>query len=162
MKTILVGLAAVALIGGGGFGAYSYFMKPAEASTTNKGDGHSEKNQKQAKKDKNKSDKYEFVELDPLILPIIDENGVSQVLSIIVAVEVADSKGVSKVESLSPRLKDAYIQQMYGMLNKHAAMKGGVIQVEMIKNKLNKISSKVLGDDVVQDVLLQVVQQRPI
>ena len=49
------------------------------------------------------------------------------------------------------------------MLNRHAALKGGVIQVGIIKKRLNKISDRVMGDeDVVQDVLLQVVQQRPI
>ena len=38
----------------------------------------------------------------------------------------------------------------------------GIIQVGKLKKRLNKVSEKVLGEDVVHDVLLQVVQQRPI
>ena len=66
------------------------------------------------------------------------------------------------VEHLKPKIKDAFIQDMYGVLNRHAALKGGVIQVGVLKERLNKMSAKVLGEDKVYDVLLQVVQQRPI
>ena len=48
------------------------------------------------------------------------------------------------------------------MLYQHAAMKGGIVQVAMIMQRLNEVTNTVLGDDVAQDVLLQVVQQRPI
>lgn len=105
---------------------------------------------------------YEYVELDPLILPIIDEYGVNQVVSLVVSIEVADAAAAEKVKKLSPRLKDAYIQDMYGILNRHAALKGGVVQVDKLKKRLNKVSRDVMGEDVVHDVLLQVVQQRPI
>ncbi len=103
-----------------------------------------------------------FFELDPLVLPILDNNGVNQTVSLVIALEVLDAAALAKVQRLQPRLKDAYIQDMYGMLGRHAAMKGGVLQVGMIKKRLNKISTKVLGEDVVEDVLLQVVQQRAI
>ena len=64
---------------------------------------------------------------------------------------------------MSPRLTDAYIQDMYGILNKHAALKGGIIQVHMIKQRLNEVTDKVVGDaDIHTEVLIQVVQQRPI
>ena len=158
MKKVLLGLLALGLIGGGGAGVYVYFMKPAEAAVTEDGQ------HKKAKKEKShkNNEHFEFVELDPLVLPIIDEDGVNQVVSMVIAIEVADANSATTVKNLSPRLKDAFIQDMYGVLNKHAALKGGVIQVNMIKSRLNKISHKVLGEDVVQDVLLQVVQQRPI
>lgn len=161
MKKIIIGVLALALIGGGGFGAYTYFMKPAEAAVSD--DAHVDhKEASSKKKSHDKNAHYEFVELDPLILPVIDDSGVSQTISIVIAIEVASAADKAKVEGLAPRLKDAYIQNMYGMLNQHAGMKGGVLQVDKIKEKLNSISNKVLGEDLVQDVLLQVVQQRPV
>lgn len=161
MRTILIALVALIVLGGGGAGAYFYFMKSAEAAPTEgEHDTAAKKADEHAKSGHNEH--YEFVELDPLILPIIDENGVSQTVSLVVAIEVADAQTASTVEGMAPRLKDAFIQDMYGVLNEHAALKGGVIQVSILKKRLNKISHKVLGDDVVQDVLLQVVQQRPI
>ena len=104
----------------------------------------------------------EFVELDPLVLPVIDNRGVTQTVSLVIALEVSTLEKVDQVKKLTPRLKDAYIQDMYGVLNNHAALKGGVVQVGAIKERLNKITADVLGEDMVDDVLLQVVQQRPI
>ncbi len=160
MRLAFLGLLAVLILGGGGTAAYFYFQQPAEASV---GDTPEHKT---AKADHGKSAKssahHEFVELDPLVLPIVDSNGVSQVVSIVVVIEVDGSKNRAAVETLQPRLKDAYIQELYGVLNKHAALKGGVIQIKMIKERLTSISNRVMGDDVVEDVLLQVVQQRPI
>ncbi len=111
---------------------------------------------------KEDSDAKEYVKLDPLLLPIIDDDGVQQVVSMVVAIEVDGVFDADKVKAMKPKLTDAYIQEMYGALNKHAAFKGGVIQVVMIKDKLNKITHEVMGDDIHTEVLLQVVQQRPI
>ncbi len=155
-------VAVLLVLGGGGAGAYFYLNQTAEASVSDEEGNHTEV----AKDDHKKKDKHsghsEFVELDPLILPIVDNNGVSQVVSIVVALEVGDAAAASEVDRLKPRIKDAFIQDMYGVLNRHAALKGGVIQVSVLKERLNKMSAKVLGEDVVHDVLLQVVQQRPI
>tara|TARA_R110001592_G_scaffold79054_1_gene236703 strand:- start:35152 stop:35571 length:420 start_codon:yes stop_codon:yes gene_type:complete len=105
----------------------------------------------------------EYVKLQPLLLPIIDDDGVQQVVSMVVAIEVNGVSDADKIKAMSPRLTDAYIQDMYGILNKHAALKGGIIQVHMIKQRLNEVTDKVVGDaDIHTEVLIQVVQQRPI
>lgn len=170
MRKILMLVIVLLVLGGGGGGAYYYFvMMPAAAQAAEGGEGH-EAGEDQAKKEGEKAEEgghgeksqSEFVELDPLILPIVDNDGVSQVVSLVVAIEVSSPTSKDKVKAMSPKLKDAYIQDMYGMLNQQAAMKGGVVQVAMIKQRLNEVTNQVLGDDVAQDVLLQVVQQRPI
>lgn len=143
------------VLGGGGAGAYYYFQSPAEASAAT--DEHVE-----AAKKKKSPENFKYVELNPLILPIVDEYGVSQVLSLVISLEVYDEKALEKVEKYKPRLKDAYITDMYGILNKHAAVKGGVVQVDQLKKRLNLTSNKVVGKKLIHDVLLQVIQQRPI
>jgi len=157
MKLIIMIIGALVVLAGGGAGAYFYFMQPAEASMA-EGEEHEVAKKEEEHKDKH----FEYVELDPLVLPIVDKSGVSQVVSMVIALEVMKSSDADEVRRISPKLKDAYIQDMYGMLNEHAALKGGVIQVGYIKNRLNKISHDILGEDRVNDVLLQVVQQRPI
>ncbi len=158
MRMVLIALGAIVALGGGGAGAYFYFMKPAEASLTEELDDH--KNEEEH--GENHALHYEYLELDPLILPIVDANGVSQTVSLVVALEMKNASAKSRAQSVIPKLTDAYIQDMYGVLNKHAALKGGVVQVNMLKRRLNKVSARVLGEGNVQDVLLQVVQQRPI
>ncbi|MFN3827671.1 MAG: flagellar basal body-associated protein FliL [Micavibrio sp.] len=161
MKMAILALVAIVVLGGGAAGAYFYFGKKAEASVGETAEHTEAKEDKHAKK-KGKEEHLSFVEMDPLILPIVDAEGVSQLVSLVIVLQVHDDAQKAMVEANMPRIKDAYIQDMYGVLNKHVAVKGGVIQVSIIKEKLNKANVKVLGEDVVQDVLLQVVQQRPI
>lgn len=104
----------------------------------------------------------EYVTMDPLILPVIGQDGVQQVVSMVVSIEVDGVNDAERVKQLRPKLTDAYIQDMYGSLHKHAALEGGIIRVDIIKKRLNKITDKILGKDIDSDVLLQVVQQRPI
>jgi flagellar basal body-associated protein FliL len=106
---------------------------------------------------------FHYVELAPFMLPIVDDNGVSQVVNLVVALEVLNVESADKVRYLQPKLTDAFIMDMYGMLNYHAATSGGALQVGDIKARLNELSDEVMGDsESVHDVLLQVVQQRPI
>ena len=160
MRLVLIVLAALIALGGGGAGAYFYFMQPAEASITENPEAHEEKAEKADKADRKAP--YEFVELDPLILPIVDAQGFSQTVSLVIVLEVPDAKSQKKIEAITPRLKDAFIQDLYGVLNRQAALADGVVQVAALKARLNKIIVKVTGEDAVNDVLLQVVQQRPI
>jgi flagellar protein FliL len=164
MRKILLLVVALLLLGGGGAGAYFYFFQPAQASPGDAATAETEKGH-EAKKGKGGHGSEAlsaFVELDPLILPVVDGEGVNQVISLVIALEVADEETAKAVEAMSPKLKDAFIQDMYGALNVHEALKGGVVQVGMIKARLTRISTEVLGEDVIHSVLLQVVQQRPI
>ena len=165
MLILVIALVALIVLGGAGVGSYIYFSSnKAEAASGEIEKHHDAK--KVAKKNKAKTEidktKFQYVKLDPLILPIIDNNGVSQTVSMLISLEVVDDKVAGDVQAIAPRIKNAFIQDMYGVLNRHAALKGGVIQVDTIKERLNKISAKIIGEDKVHDIVLQVVQQRPV
>jgi flagellar FliL protein len=114
------------------------------------------------KADKDAKAGGEYVELQPLILPVIGSNGLSQTVSLMVAIQVGNSSDAQKVASIAPRLQDAYIQDMYGVLSTEASMNEvGAIHVKALKERLTYVSRNVAGD-IVEDVLLQVVQQRPL
>ena len=100
-----------------------------------------------------------FVELQPLILPVIDQYGGTQTVSLVVAVEVDSQEKADKVTKFSPRLTDAYLSDLYGAFT-HKAPEDGVIPIAYLKKRLNAMSAKVLGDAVVSDVLVQVMQAR--
>lgn len=161
MKKVIIGIVGILLLGGGAGGGYMFLKKPAEASLTEEGKAEEKKH---AKKKKGKDHaESEFVQLDPLILPIVDKSGLSQVVSIVVALEVKDKYDAELVTSMQPKIKDAFIQEMYGVIHNPAGLHDGqVVKVGILKKRLGRIGQKVLGEDVVQDVLLQVVQQRPI
>lgn len=158
MKKLGLWSVTLALSIGVGLGTYFYFgSNDAVASLDPQAKvEHVKKIDEAAKKN------ADFVELEPLILPIVDKHGVSQVISIVVALEIENHSHIQTVRKLSPKLKDAYIQEMYGTLSKKATLEGGIVQVSVIKDRLNKITADVLGKNVVNDVLLQVIQQRSI
>ncbi len=161
MKLAIIGLVAVLLLGGGAAGAYFYFGTPAVASAPMDEAAKAEHAAKEAAaKEGAEAPKEEFVDLSPLILPVIGDNGVTQTVSLVVSIEVPDAATAEMVKRLAPRLQDAYIQDLYGALNRKNSMQNGVLQVAPIKARLNKISQKVLGEVKINDVLLQVVQQR--
>lgn len=160
MKLVIIAVVALLLIGGGGTGAYFYFQHPAEAATDATGDV--KKVEKEKKGHGEEKEQSSFVQLDPLILPIIGKDGLTQTVSMVIVIETPSEETKKEVTYMAPRLKDAFIQDMYGSLAKDAIMKDGVIQVGALKSRLRSIGVKVLGDEMVTDVLLQVVQQRPI
>lgn len=165
MKILPILITAILFLGIGGAGGYFYFNQSATASL-GPADKQALADKKQRELDartaEEKAANLRFVKLNPIVLPIIDESGVTQVVTLVVSLEVDGDENAKYAENLSPRLKDAYIQDMYGVLNRKAAMDGGMIKVNELKERLNRLSHKVLGEGKVNDVLLQVVNQRPI
>lgn len=152
LKKIAIPLLALLLLAGGGAGAYFYFGKGAEASIGAEAE-------KAALESDGEALKITYVEMDPIILPIIGRDGISQTVSMVVSIQVADDLKAEEVRQHLPRLADAYLSDMYGTLSQQAAMDAGVIKVSMLKSRLAAITHKVMGEGVVQDVLLQVLQQ---
>lgn len=161
MKKLVLGLVALLLLGGVGFAAYTYLGgAPAEAAAT-EGAVEEAAKKEQEGKDKAAADALvAFVKMDPMVLPVVDKTGVSQVINLSVTLEVKDEATAKEVEKMTPRLRDALIQDMYGVLTRKSAMADGVVQVDFIKERLNKAAIKVLGEDKVKGVLLQTLQQR--
>lgn len=103
---------------------------------------------------------FEYFELQPLLLPVITSRGVTEQVSLVVSLELPYGKK-KEVSQLSPRLADAYIQDLYGVLGSgRSVLNGGVVDVKFIKDRLTEIAYKVLGQENVKGVLLQVIQQR--
>jgi flagellar FliL protein len=165
MKYVMILLMAVVFLGAGGAIGFFAFQKEAVASlgAENAHALSAKKARDKAAMDAEEATKnLHFVKLDPIILPIIDERGVSQVVTLIVSLEIDGKEKAERAELLIPRLKDAFIQDMYGVLNRKASTSGGLIKVDQLKKRLNRVSAKVLGEGNINGVLLQVVNQRQI
>jgi flagellar protein FliL len=163
MKKVVLAMAALGVLGGGGAGAYFLLLKkPAEAALP-AGEEQTAAGEHGAKGQHGEEAKPPtYVKLDPLVVPIMDAEGVAQVISMVISFEVKDEEQAKKVEDLKPRIKDAFITNMYGMLNQKAALDNGVVKISYVKKRLTDLTDKVMGAGVVDNVLLQMVQQNPI
>lgn len=132
-------------------GVYFYMTQPSQAR-----DGQDPQIAEQAEPVK---DAF-FVELSPLILSVVDDRGMAQIVSVVVSVEVDSQIKADRITKFAPRLTDAYLSDLYGILGQKTMESGKTIPVAYLKERLNKVSDQVMGDDVVSDVLLQVFQQR--
>lgn len=105
---------------------------------------------------------FAYHEMKPFVLPIITDKGLTQQVTIVVSLEVPyDHK--EEVATMEPKLTDAYLQELYGALgNGEAFMIGKVLNVAAVKEKIAKTTTRVLGEEKIHDVLLQVVQQQPL
>lgn len=165
MRLIIMIVVLLLVFGGGGAVAYFYFGigKSVEATADGEAVVAEESHSKEEKGHGGGHGKgSEYVEISPLVFPLIDSSGVHQVVSLVVSVEVPDHKGVAKIEELGPRLNDAYIQELYGYLNRAGSLKNGAIQISELKKRLNRVTARVIGEDYFSDVLLQVVQQHSV
>lgn len=105
----------------------------------------------------------QYMELDPLLLPIIDDSGITQQVSLIVILEIPDPAKAEEVKAKKPKIVDAYVEDLYGSLSKqNAVYANGILRLDLIKKRLKATTDKVVGADLVTDVLLQVVQQHKV
>ena len=106
---------------------------------------------------------FEYLQLDPLTLPVITTKGLTQQVSLVVKLEVDWGKK-DEISPFEPRLIDAYLQDLYGALGAgHGLMKDNFVDIAQIRQRLTDVTGKVLGPDhKVHAVLLQALQQRPL
>ncbi|NBX65818.1 MAG: flagellar basal body-associated FliL family protein [Proteobacteria bacterium] len=154
LKKVLIPVLALILLLSGGVGAYFFMGGESVAST-----GETAKVEEKAEGEE--GGKIAYVPMQPIILPIIDQDGISQTVSLVVSLEVRDAAKVAEVEQNLPVLADAFLSDMYGTLSKKSSMEGGVIKVSQLKARLVEITKRVMGEGAVNGVLLQVLQQHP-
>lgn len=153
MMRILLILIVAVVFGGAGFGAgWWYFTQFAPPG----GDGHVE-----APEPPPPAGPPAFVNIGPLTVPVLSGDAINQFVTLVVAVEVSDVTVAETVRSQAPRLTDAFLTTLYGEIAAGQVIRGGLVDVPQVKSKLAGASRKVLGDGVARDVLVQVVNQRP-
>ena len=102
-----------------------------------------------------------YVRFNPLQLPLIGDDGIEQVIDIIVALEVPDDAAADKVIAMAPRLNDAILRDLYGVLHTSRIMRNGVVNVNAIKQRIVAVAQGIMGKELVSDALVQGVAQRP-
>src|SRR5262245_10987007 len=86
---------------------------PAFASGKKSGAGHGGGNSELSAG----QDEARYITMTPMILPIMNDGGIEEVVSVVVALEVKDQDLMDKVNRQVPKLKDAYMRALYGKLD---------------------------------------------
>ena len=143
MKLIVIlVVVAILLLGGGGA---AYFFRDALF-----GGGASSAAKLPIKTDP----EAQFVDLETINIAVIRNRRVEKHVVIQVSLEVANNEARVEVSKALPRIKDAFIKDMYDYYAIAPAGQQGV-NVEAIKKRLKRTVDTVMRDGSVKDVLIQ-------
>ncbi len=98
------------------------------------------------------TDVPEFVEFEPLVLPLIQEGQVTYHVTLKVVVETT-AGGKEQVLLAKRQLTDAYLSELYGLLARRFVRRQANA-IPLLRRRLLVVSDRLLGPGVVSDVLL--------
>ncbi|HEX9903400.1 MAG TPA: hypothetical protein VGA77_00390 [Propylenella sp.] len=147
MKLIVILVVVVVLLAGGG-GAV-YFFRDALFG----GEGAPKK------ADIAKTADVVFVDLESLTVAVIRNSRVEKHVVLQVSLEVPDEATRANVSKALPRLKDAFIKDLYDYYAVRTPGSDG-INVEGIKKRLKRTSDLIMGEGVIRAVLIQGAVER--
>ena len=149
MKKVVIIVLVLVLLGGGGAAGWFFFLKEDPEAMA------------EEVVEEAPPAPPVYVRFNPLQLPLIGDDGIDQVIDIIVALEVPDNAAADQVIAMAPRLNDAILRDLYGVLHTNRIMRDGVVNVNAIKVRIVGVAQGIMGDDLVRDALVQGVAQRP-
>ena len=101
-----------------------------------------------------------YVRLDPIFVPIITGDHVTEQVGITLMLQLVENKEKGDVEGKRIPLYDAFFRDLYGYFQDRAAASGRVDQT-YLKARLLKTANRIVGPDLVKEVLIEQLFARP-
>jgi flagellar protein FliL len=101
-----------------------------------------------------------FLELDALNVPVIQNGKIQRYILLRVTLDMRDAEVRTLALSYMPKLRDKYINDLYGYFENLPPSEKGV-NINVIKGRMLRVSNSVLGAGAVQKILIQGVFERP-
>jgi len=101
-----------------------------------------------------------YLSLTPLLLSVIRHNEVTKLVTLMVTLELVQPDIKPKVEQMMPVLRDAYITDLQKVLSL-GIYDHRTVDLVVIKKRLLTVSQKVLGEGMINDVLILNAFERP-
>jgi hypothetical protein len=96
----------------------------------------------------------DFVEIQPIILPVIERDSVTSQVGIVVSLELVDGQHGEDVEPKRRQLTDAFIRELHTIYGWRSS-NDRVVNDQLIKRRLLITADKVLGQGVVHAILIR-------
>jgi hypothetical protein len=94
-----------------------------------------------------------YISVDRITVAVFRDNEVAQHLIFILKLEVTDRAATSQVIDKMPRLTDAFMRDLHTMASAPQTARDG-LDMALAKRRLLSTSIRVLGPDIVRDVLI--------
>lgn len=101
----------------------------------------------------------QFVSMDPLVVPVIQNDEVVATVQIQVQLETK-SENEDEVRRLLPKVADAYLRDLNGYLPR-LIRSDGQIDANKIRSRLFVIAERTVGKGLIENVLIQSMMDQP-
>jgi flagellar basal body-associated protein FliL len=146
MKLVIIIVLVVVLLAGGG--AAFFYLQGQEAETP--------EDQKTAETETQVKVSADPIYLDVknLVIPIIRNREIQKYVLFRITLEMRDENTKDEVRAVFPRLKDAFIKDLFDYYAYRSPGAGG-INVNAVRRRLKRASDKTVGKGKVKNVLIQ-------
>ena len=149
MKLVIIGVILLAVAAGGGWFAYTKFIapKPPEAAEP-------------VKTKPPPGPPPVYVRLPPVAVPVVGPDHPEQLITFVIVLEVRDQGVADSLSPRMPRVTDAFLTTLYAAIDEGEMTNGSLVDVTRVKKRLQAACDRLLGNELVKDVLIQTVLQR--
>jgi len=96
----------------------------------------------------------DFVDIQPIVLPVIERDAVTRQVGIVVTLELTGGQRAGDVEPKRRQLTDAFIRELHAIYGWRSGS-DRVVDQELIKRRLLITADTVLGRGVVHAILIR-------
>jgi len=147
MKRLVILIVIVLLVAGGGGAAWWFLLREAPAEETAEGEA-------QPDTENAISARVRYVEIEPMVLPIIREGQVTLHLTIVLTVELTTPMPKVDVARIQRPLRDAIFSELHAVYALRYVQEKG-FDHPIVRQRLMHASEKILGAGEVKDVLVR-------
>jgi flagellar protein FliL len=101
-----------------------------------------------------------FVRLQPMVLPIVTENGAEQIVTLLIIIQVKDADVIRSLQEQMPRVQDAIFRVLYTGLSDGSLSRGNSVNLAKVKIRITNALGKLVDKKGIADILIQGVGQR--
>jgi flagellar FliL protein len=150
VKKVLVILAALFILAGGTVAALKWL-----------GLGPFEPKQTAAKEEPKKPEAQTiFIDMDPIMVPLLQGNAVATTIQIQIKLETQGQDNAIFLKRRMPKISDAFVRDLHAFMPR-LLKDTERIDVLILKQRLQVIGDRLLGEGYIKDVLVQSVIDTP-
>ena len=150
MKKLVIIFAVLMMAAGGTVSVMKTMeLGPFAPEAVAEGEGDGKAAQKRSQEDPPR-----FVDVEPLNIPVFHEDRVAATVQIQLKLEAIGEENEEQIIRLLPRISDAFLRDMHAFIPR-LLKKEERIDVIIIKKRLQIISERLVGPDLINNILVQ-------
>ncbi len=101
----------------------------------------------------------EYYTLQPFTVPVVRNGRIAKHVSFVITLETSGLANKDKILEARKRLRDSFLRDLHGVMSIRRK-DGRSFKTSVLKKRLMAASKRVLGEDIVSDILIEIALER--